>query len=255
MNQAQVQREAALPLYHQIYTALRDEILSGALPYGASVPTEFELSARFGVSRITARRAMQELSDFGLVERRRRVGTRVIHKSKLAADEDDPKRTIDSLIAFGRETVVTLIEYGRFLATAETAAALEVEPGSELIRAVRLRSSAGEPLGVIESVLPLETETFVTEAKLRDTPLLQLLKDSGQPITEGQQVVSAIGAGLLLAGQLGLEPQAPVLRVERLLRTTGHKPIARTVAQYRGDRYRLALGLEAVPHPLVSPAF
>lgn len=255
MNEAKVQREAALPLYHQIYAALRDDILSGALPYGASVPTEFEISERFGVSRITARRAMQELSDFGLVERRRRVGTRVIHKSRLAADEDEPVRTIEALIAFGRETVVELIEYGHVPASAEIAAALDVEPGSEMIRALRIRSSAGEPLGVIESVLPREAEAYVTEQRLRDTPLLQLLKDSGQPIIEGQQVVSAIGAGLLIAGQLGLEPQAPVLRIERLLRTTGHKPIARTVAQYRGDRYRLALGLEAVPHPLVVPAF
>lgn len=255
MNEAKVQREAALPLYYQIYTGLRDEILSGVLPFGASVPTEAEISERFGVSRITARRAMQELSDVGLVERRRRIGTRVIHKSKSAAGEDDPGRTIDSLIAFGRETVVTLIEYGRIAAGAEAAAALELEPGAELIRAVRLRSSAGQPLGLIESILPGDAGAFVTAEKLRDTPLLQLLKDSGVTITQGQQVVAAVGAGLHLAERLGLAPQAPVLRIERLLRTTDNKPIARTVAQYRGDRYRLALGLEAVPHPLVLPSF
>lgn len=252
MNEAQVQRKAALPLYHQIYTALRDEILSGALPFGASVPTEFEISDRFGVSRITARRAMQELADFGLVERRRRIGTRVIHRSAPRAEEDDPERTIDSLIAFARETVVTIIEFGRAEASPEVAAILEVEPGAEIIRAVRMRSAGGEPLGLIESVLPIEAAAYVSESSLAETPLLELLKQCGEPIMAGQQVVSAVGASLKVAGLLGLDPQAPVLRVERLLRTVGKRPLARTVAQYRGDRYRLALGLEAVPHPLVG---
>jgi GntR family transcriptional regulator len=251
MNEAKVQREAALPLYHQIFAALRHEILSGALPFGASLPTEFEISDRFGVSRITARRAMLELTESGLVERRRRVGTRVIHKGKSAGG-DDRDRTIDTLIAFGRETVVQLIEYGRVPASVEVAAALEVEPGTEIVRALRLRSVGSEPLGVIESVLPVEAAELVSAERLTQAPLLEILKESGQPIVAGQQVISSVGAGLGLAGQLGLEPQAPVLRIERVLRTVGNRPIARTVAQYRGDRYRLALDLEAVPHPLVT---
>jgi GntR family transcriptional regulator len=252
MHEAKVQRESALPLYHQIFAALRDEILSGALPFGASLPTEFEISDRFGVSRITARRAMQELTESGLVERRRRVGTRVIHKAKSIGSGDDRDRTIDTLIAFGRETVVKLIEYGRVPASVEVAAALELEPGTEIVRALRLRSVGSEPLGMIESVLPLEAAELVSAERLSQAPLLEILRASGQPIVAGQQVISSVGAGLALAGQLGLEPQAPVLRVERLLRTVGDKPIARTVAQYRGDRYRLALDLEAVPHPLVT---
>jgi GntR family transcriptional regulator len=250
MNDARVQRKAALPLYHQIYTSLRDEILSGALPFGASVSTELEISSRFGVSRITARRAMQELTVAGLVERRRRIGTRVIHKARRLSDS--PKRTIDSLIAFGRETVATLIEYDYLPAPVDTAAALEIAPGAEILRAVRLRSAGGQPLGVIESVLPADAAQQVSAERLSEAPLLEILKASGYPIVAGQQVIAAVGAGLALATQLGLEPQAPVLRIERVLRTSGGKPIARTVAQYRGDRYQLALDLEAVPHPLVS---
>jgi GntR family transcriptional regulator len=250
MTQAKVQRKAALPLYHQIYTSLRDDILSGALPFGASVPTEFEIANRFGVSRITARRAMQELSMSGLVERRRRVGTRVIHKPRRAVDT--PTRTIDSLIAFGRETVATLIEYGLVPAPPEVAEALEIAPGHRILRALRLRSARGEPLGLIESVLPAEASTDVSAERLSQSPLLEILKASGYSIVAGQQVIAATGASLAVAAELGLEPQAPVLRVERVLRTNGGKPIARTVAHYRGDRYRLALDLDAVPHPLIA---
>src|SRR5579871_3761824 len=73
-SDAQIQRNDAIPLYHQIYLALRDQIYSGALGYGARAPTEHELAEQFGVSRITARRSLKELADNDLVERRRRTG-------------------------------------------------------------------------------------------------------------------------------------------------------------------------------------
>ena len=59
------------PLYHQMFTLLRDRILSGEIPRGSRIPTEFDLAESFGVSRITAKRALDELAAEGLVERRR----------------------------------------------------------------------------------------------------------------------------------------------------------------------------------------
>ena len=63
------------PLYHQMFTLLRDRILSGDIPCGSRIPTEFDLAEAFGVSRITAKRALDELAarfrlhiDWGLDE-------------------------------------------------------------------------------------------------------------------------------------------------------------------------------------------
>ena len=50
------------PLYHQMFTLLRDRILSGDIPCGSRIPTEFDLAEAFGVSRITAKRALDELA-------------------------------------------------------------------------------------------------------------------------------------------------------------------------------------------------
>ena len=52
----------------------------------------------------------------------------------------------------------------------------------------------------------------VTEAKLRELPLLQILREAGEVITAGEQLISAVGAGPAIAAQLQLEPRAPVLR-------------------------------------------
>ena len=60
-----------VPLYHQIYLVLRDKIVTGMWPDGRRLPNEDDLSAQFGVSRITVRRALDDLSTEGLVQRRR----------------------------------------------------------------------------------------------------------------------------------------------------------------------------------------
>ena len=62
-DMASVDRLQATPLYHQIFMQLREEITSGSRAFGSRMPTEEELSENFGVSRITARRALAELAD------------------------------------------------------------------------------------------------------------------------------------------------------------------------------------------------
>ena len=57
-----IDRSAAVPLYHQIFLQLRDEILSGQRAYGVPIGTEKEISQTYSVSRITARRALAELA-------------------------------------------------------------------------------------------------------------------------------------------------------------------------------------------------
>ena len=70
-----VDRFQPVPLYHQIFLQLRGEIATGERAVGSRLPTEQELSASFGVSRITARRALDVLAQAGLVARRQRVGS------------------------------------------------------------------------------------------------------------------------------------------------------------------------------------
>ena len=73
-------KKSPTPLYHQLYSLLQEFILNGTLPVGERMPTEEQLSNMFLVSRITAKRAMDELSAENLVERRRGKGTHVIYK-------------------------------------------------------------------------------------------------------------------------------------------------------------------------------
>jgi DNA-binding LacI/PurR family transcriptional regulator len=77
-------RSRHIALYRQLANILRQRILEGTLPTGTNLPTEFELSAAYGVSRGTVRQALSLLSDERLVERVPGRGTFVRHGSKPA---------------------------------------------------------------------------------------------------------------------------------------------------------------------------
>lgn len=74
-----------LPLYQQIYNHFRDQILSGVLKEGDCLPTEAELMEQFGVSRTTAKGALNALKADGYLLRRRGIGSYVAPKSKQGA--------------------------------------------------------------------------------------------------------------------------------------------------------------------------
>lgn len=236
-------RNGAVPLYHRLFLDLRDAILSGRRPHGSLLPTEHRLAEEHGVSRITARRALDELALAGLVDRRRRLGTRVIHRVTTQPIEAHLEQALDTLIAFGRDTQVRVVSVDRVPASDELAAALEVAPGTELVKAVRVRDRDGEPLGHITShALSVLAPLFTPDALLR-RPLLELLREAGYRIGSGSEVIGAHPADDALATALRIDWRSPVLTVERTVRDVDGRPLLRTVAQYRGDRYRIALAL------------
>ena len=67
--------QSAIPLYFQIQQDLASLIASGMLAPGSQLPSEEELVQRYGVSRTTVRKAVQELDRLGLIEIRRGRGT------------------------------------------------------------------------------------------------------------------------------------------------------------------------------------
>ncbi|CAN0214027.1 unnamed protein product, partial [Phaeothamnion confervicola] len=89
------------PLYHQIYLILREQIRAGAFESGARLPTEAEISAAYSVSRITAKRALDELAADGLVVRRRGRGTSVVGKVASEPVEANINGLIENLLMVG----------------------------------------------------------------------------------------------------------------------------------------------------------
>jgi GntR family transcriptional regulator len=236
-------RDGGIPLYRQIFLALRDEILSGQRGHATMLPTEHELVASYGISRITARRALDELAENGLVERKRRTGTRVTFHAPEAPIEANIDQAVESLIAFGRRTKVDVISFAHEPATSEMATLLGLEAGQTVVRALRIRRLNDMPLGAIESLVPERFAAGLSGDALTTTPLLELIQRSGHAIGGGTQRISATVADPALATLLQVEPRAAVIRIDRLVRDRDGTALLATTAQYRGDRYHLSVDL------------
>jgi GntR family transcriptional regulator len=237
-------RDAAVPLYHQIYLMLRDEILSGQRPYGSPMPTEQDVSDIYGVSRITARRVLNDLAEQNYVERKRRLGTRVIFKSPAKTLEANIDQAMDSLLALGQGTTVNVISVEKRGATATVASALQLELGADVIRAVRVRCLDGVPIGYVVSYVPGALESVVNESALVRAPILTLLDDAGFHAKHAEQTIGAMLADMQLVERLHVEPLSAILRITRTVYDAEEKPFLRTYAHYRSDRFHIRMDLQ-----------
>ena len=247
-----IDRHAALPLYHQIYLQLRDEILSGQRPFGSALPTEQELSELHDVSRITARRVLSELAQQHFVERKRRLGTRVIFKSPAKPIEANIDQAVDSLLAFGQKTTVSVVEVATDMPSPTVASALHLLPDQEVIRAVRIRHLDGEPLGYVVSYVPADLVNVISEKSLAEAPILRLLENAGYKAKHAEQTISAIEAEPRIAQALDIEPRAALLRVSRTVYGKDDRPFLLTLAHYRSDRFHVRIDLHDPEAPLSS---
>ncbi|AOR79496.1 GntR family transcriptional regulator [Novosphingobium resinovorum] len=238
-----VDRDAAVPLYYQIYLQLRDEILSGQRPFGSAMPTEHELAELFGVSRITARRVLNELAEQRYVERKRRLGTTVIFKSPAKPIEADIDQAMDSLMALGSGTTVNVIEVNREKPNPTVAAALQVDAGEDVIRAVRIRYLDGTPIGYVVSYVPGDLAGLITPGNLGKGPILQLLADAGYKAVHADQTIGALQADPKLAQALEIAPLAALLRISRTSYDANERPFLLTFAHYRSDKFTIRLDL------------
>jgi GntR family transcriptional regulator len=238
-----VDRDAAVPLYHQIYLQLRDEILSGERPFGSLLPTEQELSEIYKVSRITARRVLNDLALHHFVERKRRIGTCVTFRTPAKPIEANIDQAVDSLLALGQGTVVNVIEVAVETPPLTVAKALKLEAGEQVVRAVRVRCLDGEPLGYVVSYVPARLEGVITQTALVRAPLLRLLDEAGYHATHAEQTIGALQADTVLANALDIEPRAALLRITRKVYDAQGQPFLLTHAHYRSDRFHIRMDL------------
>lgn len=236
-----------LPLYHKIYMILRERLEEGAFPPETPMPSEHELAAQFGVSRITIRRALERLTQEGLIARHRGRGTFPIARRVSRPLRTNISGLMESLEVMGRNTSVQLLEFGYVGAPAEIAAAMEIAPGAEVQKAVRVRRHDGRPVSYLTTHVLAEVGRHFGPSDLETTPLLSLLAKSGVEVTAADQTITACMADAAAAAQLEVEIGAPLLAVVRVMRDQSDHPVEHIRALYRPDLYEFQMSMSREP--------
>lgn len=234
------------PLYHQIYLILKEQITDGVYGADGRLPSEQDLTERFGVSRITAKRAMDELAAEGLVVRERARGTRVIYQPPSAPIASSIEGMLENLIAMGLETTVKLLDFAYLPASNSVAEALEIESGAEVQRAVRVRYLDGAPFSHLTTYVPSAIGRQFTAEELSSLPLLALLERCGMTVDSASQTISATLADDVVARCLGADAGSALMKITRVVRDQNGKPVEFITALYRPDRYQYRMSLSRV---------
>jgi len=234
------------PLYHQIYTILRDEIVNGVHPNGAILPSEFELTRQYGVSRVTAKRALNELAAEGLVSRERGRGTLVRFEAPSPPVRGSVEGLLENLLQMGLKTEVRLLDFDYVAASDEIARALGCEPGTIVQRAVRVRLMEGEPFSHLTTHVPEALGRSYSRAELADRPMLALLERCGVIVSSARQTLTAALADARTAPLLEVQVGAPLLRITRTVFDQDDRAVEHITGLYRPDRYQYQMTLNRI---------
>ena len=229
-----LQAESSSPLYHQLMQRISADIEKGTYPVGSRIPPEHELEQLYQVSRVTVRRALAELTDEGLLERKQGKGT-FVSLPKI-------RQTLKSLHSFhdscrlNNMTPATEVIYVRETAASQAdVEEMNLPMGSRVLETLRVRRADGVPV-------VLERNRFsLAYAWLQDQDLsgslYALLREYGVEPKLAIHDVSLHFAGDEEAGLLGIETGAPLIRLHEVIYDQRGRPLHNSIQLIRGERF------------------
>jgi GntR family transcriptional regulator len=242
-NLAQGGAMARVPLYHQLYSVLKAAILDGTIPHDEQMPTEQQLAATFAVSRITAKRAMDELAAEHLIARFRGKGSHVIYQYKPQPVRAPLVGMLENLIEMGKHSIVRVISIDKVVPPEDIRTLLDLGDDDTVHRVIRVRANEeGEPYAYYVSHTAGISKGF-TKRRLESTPRLDIIRDNGIDLTRVEQVLSAENATPQIAAELDVEPGAALLSICRQSYDADGKVVDVLDCLYAPSRFKYAMVL------------
>ena len=230
-----------VPHHRRIEQILRERIT--AMQPGDRLPSDAELVAEFGVSRMTARNAMQRLAEDGLVARQPGRGSFVVAFAV--------HRRTDRLMTFSSEMARRgRIPSSRLLArairpsTRDEATALALAPGEPVVEIRRIRLADGEPIAIESAILVRACAPTVLAADLEHGSLHAAILAGGVGLRRGTGTVGAEAATAEDARLLEIRRGDPLLVERRVIVDDDGRRIEATESRYPADRYALDVSFD-----------
>lgn len=242
MQQLDMNRGAA-PLYLQISQILREKILNREYAYDTIIPSEAELQKTYGVSRITARQAIQELEKDGLVKRARGIGTLVIYQKRIEEYLSRIQSFTDEMKERGITPSTSYAHIEQVEADAELAKVFETKPGTPLYRVERVRNGDGEPIVVFISYFQLECRFELDDSRFMGS-VYEMLKEQGIVPVYVKESFDCMMPDARIKSQLDIKKPLPVLRRIRRSYLADGRMLEYTLSYYRSDRYAYYIELK-----------
>jgi GntR family transcriptional regulator len=247
MEPVQLNKDLAVPLYHQLRIVLSERLRRGDWKPNERLPSEDELVEHFGVSKATVRQALRDLAQAGLVRREQGRGT-------FAADQRiqfGPRQLTsftEEMTHLGLQTGSVVLAWEIRPAEELVACALQLQEGAPIYLLRRLRLAGGEPMGIQTAYLDSTLAPGLLAYDFAERSLYKTLEEQyGLHIDHARQKHFAVALNGAEAELLRAPEGSPALAGERLTFLRGGRPLELTHSMMRGDRYNIQLKLVRSP--------
>lgn len=226
-----------MPLYERVKAHLSERIARGEWQNGARVPSEHELMASLGVSRMTVHRALREMSAAGTLRRVQGLGTFVATappQPTLLAVTD----ISEDIAARGHTHRTSIVTLESIKANAALSLYFALRPGAKLFHSVIVHFENEAAIQLEERyVTPLFAPAYLAQDFTIATTNRYL--QSIAPASEVEHLIQAIAPDAQTQSLLNIPASEPCLRLTR--RTwTAAGPATRSILTHPGSRYALA---------------
>lgn len=236
---------ASGPLYLQLQRHIAAALAAGELAPGDCLPAERDIAQMTGLSRVTVRKAIQELVSAGQLVQRRGSGTYVAQKvEKLEQALSLLTSFTEDMARRGRSVETRWISRRIDAPAPEEVMALGLGAGDRVTRLERVRCSDGVPLAIERAALATH---LLPDPEAVQSSLYAVLQTRGLRPTRAVQRISATSIDARDSALLGVAVGAPGLKIERISYLPSGQVVEFTRSLYRGDAYDFAVELKLAP--------
>lgn len=234
MQEQLLEKKSQSPLYQQLMSRLRNDIMAGVYPSGGRIPSEQVLCEIYGISRVTVRKAMLDLVQEGLLVRRQGKGTYVA--------QERIQRNLQQITSFsqacrqnGHTAAARLISAELAPASSEDAEKLGLQPDGPVVEIIRLRLCDGDPVMLEINRFP-EAFDFLLRETAEDS-LYERLSRRGCIPSSAVHDISLGHATPMAARYLGCQPGDALLLLDETVLDQHGQPLHLSRQWIRGDKY------------------
>jgi GntR family transcriptional regulator len=231
---------SAQPLYQQLQRALREAIENGVIAPEDALPPERDLAEMLGVSRITVRKAIDELAEEGLLVRKQGSGTFVSNRveknfAKLTSFSEDMR-------ARGREPRSVWLTKAEGTVTPEESLTLRSSPGTPVFRFHRIRYADDAPMAIEYATV---LANCLPSVEAVESSLYEALEQTGNRPVRALQRLRAVLFTAEQAKLLKAQERDAGLLVARVGYLKDGRAVEYSQSYYRGDIYDFVAELSA----------
>ena len=231
--------DGTVPRYHQLSELIRTRIRDGVWERHHALPSERKLATRYGLSRVTVRKALKALELQGYIYRQHGRGT-FVSPARLQQDLAQLASFTEEMEARGMQAGQEILAFECIEPSDVARRELMLPEGVEdVLHIERIRFAGEEPLGIHDAYLSLPSGKTLTREELEARgSLYALLREKlNLVVTEAREVLRATVADRRKATLLGIQEGSPLFSIGRTTWSQDRSPLEYVQLDYRGDRY------------------